>query len=116
MSTEVWRSPTLPAHAELLFCCPPRAVHWECFLQHARRGLREVKSSEFLFARECDIGYIAPRAGLTCKAFAKIINNHEVESGSPFRFCGGCEILPVNQARYHPQHIDAKPESPLVPP
>src|SRR5207249_3412888 len=38
-----------------------------------------MKSNEFLLARERDIGYIAPRAGLAAKAFAKIISNDKVK-------------------------------------
>ena len=43
-----------------------------------------MKSGKFLFARECDIGYITPCAGIAADSFAKIIRNDEVKSRSAF--------------------------------
>src|SRR6266568_2393352 len=40
----------------------------------------EMKLGEFILTRECDIGYIAPRAGFAANAFAEIVHNDEVES------------------------------------
>lgn len=63
--------------------------HRERFLQDACGGLREMKSGEFLFARECDLSYIASRAGFTAEAFAKIVRNDKVKSRPSFNRSAG---------------------------
>src|SRR6267142_2294870 len=83
-----------------LFRGSPGAIHRERFLQDTRRRLRKMKSREFLFAREGDIGYIASGVGLASEAFAKIIHDHEVKSRLLFLFRGGCPIVEENPVEH----------------
>src|SRR2546428_6962407 len=61
-----------------------------------------MKSREFLFARECDIGYITPRARLAADSFTKVIRNDEVKSRSSFHFHVSRLIAQVNPV----EHLD----------
>jgi hypothetical protein len=81
----------------------PSAIHGERFLEDTRRRLGKMKSGEFFLAREGDIGYIASGAGLSGKAFAKIIHNHEVKSRPLFRIRGGWPIIQENPVEHFNQ-------------
>src|SRR2546428_297064 len=61
-----------------------------------------MKSREFLFARECDIGYITPRARLAADSFTKVIRNDEVKSRSSFHFHVSRLVAQVNPV----EHLD----------
>src|SRR5258708_7181545 len=74
-----------------------------------------MKSREFLFARECDIGYITPGAGLAADSFTKIIGNDEVKSGSSFHLCGSRIIAQVNPVEHLDEPQDANLNSHFFP-
>src|SRR2546426_12693830 len=61
-----------------------------------------MKSSEFLFARECDIGYVTPGARLAVDSFTKVIRNDEVKSRSSFHFHVSRLVTQVNPV----EHLD----------
>src|SRR6266481_3671546 len=94
-----------------LFCGLLRAIHRESLLQDTRRRLGKMKSGEFVFAREGDIGYIASGAGLASEAFAKIIHNHEVKSRSLLRVVGDWLIIQENPVEHFDQVENANLDS-----
>src|SRR5712691_6610687 len=61
-----------------------------------------MKSSEFLFPRECDIGYITPRVRLAAEPFTKIIRNDEVKARPSLHLCLIRPIVQINPV----EHLD----------
>src|SRR5260370_32194804 len=94
-----------------LCCGPPRAIYREGSLQDACRRLREMKSGEFLFGRECEVGYITPRAGLTGEAFAKIVCDDEVKPWPSSRLCARWSLFKVNPVEHLDQLEDTNLDS-----
>src|SRR5258708_39362631 len=90
---------------------PSRAVHGKGFLHDARRGFRQVKSREFLLARECHVGYVAPSLGLAADSLTKIIRNDEVKSRPWFGFIFCRSITQVNPV----EHLDQLQDPDLDP-
>src|ERR1700741_1978688 len=101
---EASKSPKLRERGPLLFRLP-RAIHGERFLQNARGGFRKMKSGEFLFAGESNIGYVASGTGFTSEAFTEIIHNHKVKSRPVLPFHAGCPIIHENSVE-HFDHVE----------
>src|SRR5260370_39186773 len=88
---------------------------WGGFSSDWSSYLRQMKLSEFLFACECDIGYIASRARLAADSFTKIIRNDEVKSRSSFHLCVTRIVAQVNPVEHLDELKDANLDSRFFP-
>jgi len=76
---------------------------------------RQVKSREFLLARECHVGYVTPSFGLAADSLTKVIRNDEVKSRSWFRRCFSRSIAEVNPVEHFNQLENSNLDSRFFP-